>query len=66
MSLLGENQGFARARVIPCRVVAYTYGDIEKMIQKSGEFICESEVPNQIGRYTYSRKKTNKPDSTAE
>jgi hypothetical protein len=32
------------------------YEDIEKMIQESGEFECESEVPNQIGRYTYKRK----------
>ena len=37
-----------------------TYGDIEKMIQESGEFECESEVPNQIGRYTYKRQNVNK------
>lgn len=34
-----------------------TYKNIEDMIKESGEFDCESEVPNQIGRYTYKRKK---------
>ena len=34
-----------------------TYKKIEDMILASGEFDCESEAPNQIGRYTYKRKK---------
>ena len=35
------------------------YKKIEDMIIASGEFDCKSEVPNQIGRYTYKRKKKN-------
>lgn len=37
-----------------------SYRNIENMIRKSGEFDCESEVPNQIGRYTYTRKQAKK------
>lgn len=33
-----------------------SYQAIEKMLQESGEFDCYSEVPGQVGRYTYSRK----------